>query len=339
MSAPVTIHMLAQRLGVSPMTVSYALRGKGRIGRQTREKILQTAQELGYRPNASARATRTGRFGCIGLVISADQNFSYTPYPLMWGIESAAEQVSSHLTLARMPVDASGQQQAALPKFLREGLVDGLLMNYTHAIPDGLQQTLAASRTPTVWINCKLPNDCVYPDDRGGARLLTEQYLGLGHKRIAFAIYERGSKDAAQDHYSVSERYAGYCEAMQQAGLQPRLIQHTQTLPKSEWLDYTRQWMRHEDRPTAVIAYRTSTARPIRMAAVEAGLRSEVAVATFSEWEAEDESIGIKSILIPFYEVGVAAVQMLRRKILNPTVMQAALAVPYATPGTDSGVV
>jgi len=341
MSEPVTIQMLAQRLGVSAMTVSYALRGKGRIGPQTREKILQAAQELGYRPNASARATRTGRFGCIGLVNSADPDFSYTPYPLMWGIESAVEALSSHLTLARMPMDSAGQQPSTPPKFLREGLVDGLLMNYTHAIPEALRQALSASRTPCVWINAKLAADCVYPDDRGGSRILTERFIANGHKRIAFAVYEHGSKQREAAHYSVGERIAGYSEAMRAAGFPARIIQYPDAPPAREWLECSRRWLNQNERPTAIVAYRTSTARPIRMAAVGLGLGSEVSVATFSEWHNEDEGIGIQSILIPFCNVGQAAVQMLKRKMLEPDVMQAPLAVPYAeaTAPSDSGVV
>lgn len=59
---------IAQRAGVSRSTVSYALSGKRPVSEDTRRKIQRVIDELGYRPNASARALANGRTNTIGLV-------------------------------------------------------------------------------------------------------------------------------------------------------------------------------------------------------------------------------------------------------------------------------
>ncbi len=67
----VGIKDVAAAAGVSPTTVSHALSGKGRLPDVTRRRIARVAEELGYRPNASARNLVTGQTGLLGIVVSA----------------------------------------------------------------------------------------------------------------------------------------------------------------------------------------------------------------------------------------------------------------------------
>jgi transcriptional regulator with XRE-family HTH domain len=62
---------LAQRLGVTQMTVSHAISGKGRMSPETRERVLALASELGYRPNGMARRVQEGRYRGLALLGSA----------------------------------------------------------------------------------------------------------------------------------------------------------------------------------------------------------------------------------------------------------------------------
>jgi transcriptional regulator with XRE-family HTH domain len=61
--------VIARRAGVSRSTVSYALSGKRPVAAATRKRIQDVIDELGYRPNATARALKEGRTRTIGLVI------------------------------------------------------------------------------------------------------------------------------------------------------------------------------------------------------------------------------------------------------------------------------
>lgn len=338
MNNNVTIRQIAQKVGVSPMTVSYALRGRGRIGRSTRERVLQAANEMGYRPNASARATRSGRFGCIGLLVCSDSHYSYMPQAMLWGIQQTLEENDIHLTIASLPVNQP-VTPSSLPKILREGMVDGMLINYSHQIPPTILESVATCRIPAVWMNCKLSSDCVYPDDRGASRAIAEDMLSRGHKRIAYigSHHKRLTKDTDR-HYSEFDRMAGYSETVSSAGCAPQIVTTPDDLPELEKREFIRKWMEQEPRPTAVITYRTTTARLVAMAAAYAGLRvpQDIEIATFSDWPDEDAGIGIRTYQIPFSDMGRKGVQMLINKIARPSVPLSAEPISYCPAVVES---
>lgn len=65
----VTLKDIARELGINESTVSYALAGKGSINGETREKIRETAERLGYVPNQAARQTSTGKSSAVAIVV------------------------------------------------------------------------------------------------------------------------------------------------------------------------------------------------------------------------------------------------------------------------------
>src|SRR5215472_6804069 len=65
-----TIDDVARRAGVSPALVSFAVNGRPGVAEETRTRILETANELGWRPSASARALTQARTRTIGLVLA-----------------------------------------------------------------------------------------------------------------------------------------------------------------------------------------------------------------------------------------------------------------------------
>ncbi len=72
MSQGVTIKDIASELGLHFTTVSCALRGDGTISQATRERVLETAKKMDYRPNRLAQATRSGKSQTVGLVMGGD---------------------------------------------------------------------------------------------------------------------------------------------------------------------------------------------------------------------------------------------------------------------------
>ena len=88
----VTIKEIARHTGLSIPTVGNVLgRSASRYSESTRKRILQAAQDLGYKPNSSARAMRQGRFGCAALVLSRSkqQTHSHIPPGLLDGLDDA----------------------------------------------------------------------------------------------------------------------------------------------------------------------------------------------------------------------------------------------------------
>lgn len=329
----ITLKQIAAKVGVTPMTVSSALSGKGRIAAHTRERIMRVAQDLGYRPNASARATRTGRFDCVGLLVSSDKQYSYTPDSLLWGIQVTLEKSGNHLAMARLRSNFDGTE-GTLPKCLRECIVDGMLVNLTHHLPPHIMEAVTASSIPAVWMNTRMSSDCVYPDDRSTAREMTRRLIERGHRRIAFANYGMGAEQPEHDrHYSEFDRLAGYMDALAAAGLSPQIHQPAQTLPFVEWIPFTRAWLERKEAPTAVLAYKNSTAQPVSACAMSLGRSvgrgKQLEIMSFGEFPLNDECLGIQIAVVPFFEVGQAAAQMLLNKIAKPHVPQPAQAIPF----------
>ena len=96
---PVTLHDVAAAAGVHPSTVSRALdpSSHGRVNEQTRLRIAETAQELGYRPHLLARGLKGGRSGTVGVIVADLSNVFFAP--IIRGIEKPQMSASSTPTV------------------------------------------------------------------------------------------------------------------------------------------------------------------------------------------------------------------------------------------------
>ena len=92
-----TLAEVARRAGVTAATVSNVLRGRGKVGAATRERVLAAVQELGYRPNLTARALAEGRPSTIALVVCSIANPFYPEFAL--AVEQAVRQLGYFLVV------------------------------------------------------------------------------------------------------------------------------------------------------------------------------------------------------------------------------------------------
>jgi len=88
---PATLTDVARIAGVSTATASNALRGRGRMSAETKERVLQTADELGYAVNVSARNLRTARTGAIGVHLPGNKSRLAYYMDFCFGVADAAE--------------------------------------------------------------------------------------------------------------------------------------------------------------------------------------------------------------------------------------------------------
>ncbi|BDI32486.1 alanine racemase [Capsulimonas corticalis] len=295
------------------------------ISPDTREKVLAAARELGYRPNSSARAISTGRFGCAAIILSTKAYTSNLPMGLLDGIHDTLADNGMHLNISRLP-DEKLIGPDALPKFLREQFVDGLLINYHYHIPETFLEKVREDRIPYVWINHQLDADCVYPDDFQAARYLTERFITRGHRRIAYFVYP------ASVHYSDADRRAGYKRAMDAGGLRSEIISYgADEISNAECMALLLGRFGAEDAPTAVVAYGPWPARALMQVALRLGRGGpdDLDVATFDDQVLEDCGRNIATAIIPQYAIGVRAVEMLRQKLEAPELLLAPQAIPY----------
>lgn len=199
----VSLKDVAKVAGVSIATVSYVLRGAKPVSRDVAARVWEAARTLGYQPNRSAQALRTGISRTLGLVVP-DLTNPYFP-ALVQAIETTARALDYALIL----VDAQND-----PVTEREGLE--LLAGYRVAglvwIPVG---NPPAPPFPTVIVDRPVAGfevDVVQADHYQGGALLADYALALGHRRI-------GLLSGPPELASAQERRRGLLEGLQ--GLTP----------------------------------------------------------------------------------------------------------------------
>lgn len=284
---------------------------------------------MGYRPHAAARAMRTGRYGCVALLLSTYAGYSILSRYLLSGIESVLAEHNMHLTLASLPDDKL-TSEAHVPKILRECSSDGMLINYNARTPQRMIDLIEQHQLPSVWVNFRHTANCVHPDDFAGFYNQTRRLLEMGHRRIAYADYTTGERQVPW-HYSSVDRPGGYRLAMEEAGLQPRLLGPAEgALLGLQRLEYSRAWMAQPDRPTAVLTYGVSDARSIFVAATAAGLRVPGDLSLVCAADAPPNDMGpvFTTLVVPEQAEGAEATRMLLKRLAEPTVQLPAVAVP-----------
>jgi len=320
--ARITLSDIAAKAGVNVGTVSRVLNGKDKTGRISEElagRIRALADRLGYLPNTSARAMQTGRFNAVALVMSTSEHRSYFPSGLLNGIYDALAQRGLQLQIVKVPDDAFADP-AKTPALFRTRCVDGLLVNYTHRVPDALVRALESYGVPTIWLNVRQKNDAVYTDNLGAGQELTQRLLALGHCRIAYLSTGWSKPDVAllaDAHYSVRDRLSGYLRAMEKAELPPLVFAHEREQPSFETLQQLiTTWMVRE-KPSAIIGYWITSFAPLVRVLWRTRTRvpEDVSLCCFAGESMPGGALRISGLVEPEYDLGCRAVELLTQKI------------------------
>lgn len=223
----VTLTDIATHSDVSPATVSLVLRDKPGISQETRQRVLDSAQALGYIHQAQMSQHHVGAGGNrvttnVGLIIRTrpndvpQTNSFYAP--VLAGIESVCRQRGVNLMYATMPVDDSNNA-LEIPRLVREQEADGVLL-VGMVVDQMLANLLNQHAIPAVLVDAYSANiantyDAVVTDNQRGGYLATRYLIEKGHRQIALL----GSEPVS--YPSIRERRAGYVQAMEEAGLSP----------------------------------------------------------------------------------------------------------------------
>jgi DNA-binding LacI/PurR family transcriptional regulator len=206
---------IAQRAGLSTMTVSKALRDEHDVSPSTKARIKLLAQQMGYVPDSTARGLRTRKSKLFGLVISSMTNPIYSRVVL--AIEEEAYALGYEVLLAHT-LNLPEREEACLRRLLARR-VDGLFISpvYRLGTEARIYQELLARRVPTVLLGHTAPFCTqfvnVAADDVLASYAVTQHLLKLGHKRIAFLA---GPPAAPW----TQERFEGYRRALREAGIE-----------------------------------------------------------------------------------------------------------------------
>lgn len=177
---PVTARDVARVAGVSVSTVSRALAKPDSVSQATRDKVLETARGMGYRPNLAARGLITGRTGNIALIVPDLENPFFSA--VAKGVQSKARTAGYAVIIADSDEDPS--QEAELVRSLAKQ-VDGVLLCSPRS-PDSVIAQLAQECT-VVLVNRRCGDiPTVAIDNLDGVRQAVMHLRALGHRTIAY---------------------------------------------------------------------------------------------------------------------------------------------------------
>lgn len=311
----VTISDVAQRIGVSKVTVSYVLNGREtgiRISDATRRRVIEAARDLGYHPNALARGLARRRTDTLTLVMQSPHVFrggSGFINALMHGVVEKANELGYDLMLHTKPEPNLERDVVSLT----DGRADGALL--LRDIDDPLADRLAERGFPVVQVFSRSLADggwFVDCDNVTGGRLATAHLLDLGHRRIA---HIGGSPHSA----AASDRRAGYVQALAERGITPEPDWCCQVTYAGGNFAPFREVMLRDDAPTGVFVWSDDVAaRALRLLREDLGKRvpEDVSVVGFDGTEVcENTNPRLSSVRQPIYAMAARGVEMLVARI------------------------
>lgn len=259
----------AARIGLSQTTVSRAMSGYPEVKPETRARVLEAAERLGYRPNISAQRLATGRAGAIGIVFQGGARFGPHSSEFMGGLSTRLQKDGIDILVST--VETEEDEAAAFRRLAASKRVDAVIL-HTPACTDARITLLRALRLPFIVhgrSEAKKPFAYLDIDNFGAIKTATRHLADLGHRRIALINGDTISTYAR-------DRDAAFRATLAACGLplDPALTGH------GEFTDETgfrlmQAFLASPEPPTAVIAGSMMSAlgamRAIRIAGLAVG--------------------------------------------------------------------
>lgn len=213
----VTINDIARQAGVSKGAVSYALNGRPGVSEETRHKILDVAQELGWAPNRTARMLSGSRTDTLGLVLARDPRTLGTEPFYMEFIAGLQSELSRRGYALLLQLTATAASELELyPRWWSERRVDAVVV-VDIRVADPRVPALAALGMPAVFVGDPAMTGgftTVWTDDATAMAMAVRRMAELGHRRFGRVAGTPGLshtrvRDLAFQHVVAAEGLSG----------------------------------------------------------------------------------------------------------------------------------
>ena len=274
--ARVTLQTVADRVGVSRMTVSNAFSRPDQLSPALRDKILSAADQLGYvGPDPAARTLARGATGTVGILLTNSLRDAFTDEVATAFLGAIAEELAptglSLTLLSAMPSDNG------VPA--RDVAMDGALV-YSCNPDSSALDWLRRRKLPLVYVD-QMPAkgvSSVNVQDRAGARAAAQHLIDLGHRHVAivtsafqgpFGVVDEPA--ASDEGFVTRERMTGWREALTAIGAAPLVVRAPHG---SDQLAYetAHDMLSGPRRPTGVLCFSDRVAHEVVRAAQDLGL-------------------------------------------------------------------
>ncbi len=274
--ARVTLQTIADRVGVSRMTVSNAFSRPDQLSSELRDRILSAAEELGYAgPDPSARALARGTSGAVGVLLTDVLQDAFADEVATTFLGAIAEELGpTGLALTLLSASPQGDMIPA-----RDVPMDGAMV-YSCNTESNAIDWLKRRKLPLVFVDQATSSGfaSVNIDDRSGAHAAAQHLVDLGHRRIDIIIANRaGPARILHDpirtttNHVVKQRLMGWIEALHAAGIEPTVVQeaHAADEPGNESAGLL---LDQAAPPTAILCFSDVVAYGVVQAAQARGL-------------------------------------------------------------------
>lgn len=315
------IQEIAERAGVSPATVSRALRGLHHVNPQTRSRILEAAEELGYQSRSAT--SQIGEVENVGVV---------TPHISRWFFSSVIEGVAQGLRNAQMDLllytftNIDGRSRIFNDTQAHKR-IEGMIVVTMPLQEDELTE-IKAWGLPVVLLGTRHEGfSSVHIDDVEGARVATQHLIDLGHRKIA--IMSGGPQNAYS--FPVHQyRKEGFLKALGDASIEfnPRFEIYADFTVKTA-RDSMRDLLNRNELPTAIFCESDEMAFGAMQAIADAGLKcpDDISVIGFDNHNFA-EYLGLTTVAQPVHLQGEMAVLLLLERLNNPDTPVKQLLIP-----------
>ncbi|MFA9377944.1 MAG: substrate-binding domain-containing protein [Lachnotalea sp.] len=216
MKQNVTMQDIADRFGVSKVTISKALNDKEGVSNELKNKIILGAEEMGYRMNAIAQSLKTNSTFNIGVIVpeqftntgkykNSNENVSF--YMDLYQEVSKALYEENYSAILHI-LSTEDEEESILPKLYRDNKVDGFIVlgQVAHSYVEKLQDT----EFPIVYLDFYdeyLDRDSITSDNFAGCYMITNYLIHNAHRDIAFV----GNLFSTS---SIQDRFLGYYKSL-----------------------------------------------------------------------------------------------------------------------------
>jgi len=304
---------VAKRAGVSVATVSRVINGFDKVSEETRQKVITVCESLNYKINPVAQSLRLGRTNSISAIL---------PYLTLPSIVERLRGVMASLAntqyeLVPFTLGSPEDRDRKISELSQKSRTDGLLI-ISMPVNDGQVNKLIKNKMPTVLVDSHHPKlNCINIDDKAGGKMITNYLIALGHKKIGFiSSYLVNPLQFSSTIY----RYEGYCEALQEAGIEVypkyrREGEHGRREAKLLAIDMLQQ----DDPPTAIFASSDTKAIGILDAARELNIcvPEQLSVVGYDDIR-DAEYVKLTTVKQPLFKAGRMAGERIVQLIEDP---------------------
>ncbi len=308
----ITIKDIAKELGISPSTVSRALKDHFEISEETKKAVRRVAEELNYQPNSLALSLRYSKSNTIGIVVPEIVHFFFST--VISGIEDIAQSRGYNVIITQS--NESVEREMMNIQTLFNNRVDGILVSLSKESFDYSHfEAMMQKGLPIVFFDRvpeTLENSNVTVDDFLGGYQATEHLIQKGYRKI-------GHLAGPENLEITSERLNGFRKAHQDAGLEvdEGLIVFNHASNEGDAYSATTDILKSKD-VDALFASNDLAAMGAIKAAQENGRKipDDFGVVGFSNWQFTSlTNPTISTIEQPGFEMGQHAAELLLKQI------------------------